>query len=157
MSDPEGNFTIAIGISGLAEAFGFGAGEALMFVIDDNLNMGLYHTPGYKGWLVPTASIGINISFSGADTIDDLEGTSAGMGGSYDWGFNVGIEGNTAVTKEDENIFILDINLGIGAGLLPGELHANLEYTDFIWKKYNNPPSAIPSVKKGKNQNIESK
>lgn len=142
--DPTGHFTVAIGFAAMAEAFGFGAGEAIMFVFDFEGNCGFYHNPAYKGGPIPAASAGGQLSISWADTIYDLEGALTGGGGSLDVGGSVGVDVNIGGVDKNDPYAIIDISYGIGASIIAGEGHANLEYTDLLWTNNENPNESEP-------------
>ena len=120
--DPRGLWTGGIGLGGTAGAGGAVGGSAIL-VFDGHGNIGVVESGGGGGMGGINASGASLFQVTNADSIYDLKGFSTQTGGSFGEGFSVGGEyvigpGYTGV----------NINVGIGGGLSPAELHSVVEY-----------------------------
>ena len=121
--DPSGFVAIALGL-GAGAAFGSGITGSVQLVIDDKGNVGIItYISAQAG--TPNLSWGGVLSISNADTIYDLEGASYVVGGSAGLSVGGGLEFAYA-TSPLSGKDVVAINISVGLGKLPVELHANV-------------------------------
>ena len=91
--DPWGLWTAGIGVTFSAGA-GSGGGRQIMFVWDDDGNVGISSTEFFGAYAGLSASVTVTGQFTTADTIRDLRGWSWSGGASYSFpgGYTVGAE-----------------------------------------------------------------
>jgi hypothetical protein len=87
-TDPYGSLTIGVGLAGSAW-WRWGVSGSILFVVDDKGNFGVLVSRGGGRFIgSPGAGGGAQVQVTGADTIFDLEGGAAQIGGSV--GFMAG-------------------------------------------------------------------
>lgn len=138
-TDPYGWWTISI--PGIVFEGGAGGGVevSIAFVIDGHGNACIVWSVGGGGYGGIAGSGGLQIQWTSADTIFDLEGWSSQSGGSTDVpniyvgraGFHTGIEYILGFNNQYHGI---NINLGLGMGIGPLELHSVIMVTNMIWQ-----------------------
>ncbi|MEW6142995.1 MAG: RHS repeat-associated core domain-containing protein [Chloroflexota bacterium] len=140
-TDPEGWWTFGFGFQ-IGGGAGGGVGFAILFVIDLEGNVGVLWSAGGGGYGGVSGSGGVQFQTTSANTINDLEGVSTQVGGSTELpnvaigraGVSVGGELVTGPAKSGGSYTGVNVNIGVGGGLGPAELHGNVEKSGFWWK-----------------------
>ena len=104
-------------------AFGFSVGVGMGIAIDGKGNVG-YVCYVNLGAGTPNLSAGASWTYTTAPTIYDLAGTSYSAGGSAGEGVSLGVDVGTFYDAQGEQQ--TSVSGGIGIGLTPIELHANV-------------------------------
>jgi RHS repeat-associated protein len=120
--DPRGLWTVGVGLGGTAGA-GAAVSGSVLVVFDGHGNIGFAESAGGGGMGGINASGGLMFQVTTADTIYNLKGFSTQTGGSF--GEPISIGGEYIIGNGYTGV---NINVGIGGGLTPGELHSVLEY-----------------------------
>ncbi|HID69313.1 MAG TPA: RHS repeat-associated core domain-containing protein, partial [Desulfobacterales bacterium] len=121
--DPMGLWTIGVDISGSAGAL-LGFTEGVTFAIDDNLNVAAIPHAGGGVLVGASASGALQLQITNADTVSDLGGYSASIGGSLG-----GPIGATGEWIDGDGYSGINIGAYAGLGLLPVSMHRNVEYS----------------------------
>ncbi len=118
--DPNGLLVVGFGAE-YAGSIGARGAEGVQIIIDKNFNLGIMRYTAIGGGLVAKASSSLTGSFTfGADTIDDLVGTSSGVGASGGNGFSGG--GDVSFGKTEDGRFVTQITVSGGLGVSPAPL-----------------------------------
>lgn len=122
-TDPSGFWTIAFGVD-VAIAFGFGVTVMpFQIAIDDDGNVGFFVCGSWQAG-TPNLSVAGVWSISNGDTIYDIKGQCYAAGGSIGEGASGGLEVSYA-TSELSGKNVVTVNISLGAGAIPAELHVN--------------------------------
>lgn len=126
--DPAGLWTFHITGSGMA-SFGWSGVRQSGIVIDDDGNIGWMNTTGI-GVGTPGASLGVSIGLTNADTIYDLVGVGASVGGSYTAGLMIGVDLLFGTQRNGALLFGIEATGGASVpSFIPAEIHTHVTHT----------------------------
>jgi len=121
--DPTGMWTFSIGVSGQGGVLGgaqAGLGVTVSHSEENGLQLGGYASTGGGGYFSVGASINLDISVSGNDSIADTSGFSKEYGGTVGLGPGVGVSVNIPMTEDSESKAKPIYTLSIGLSANPG-------------------------------------
>jgi len=122
-TDPTGMWTFSIGVSGQGGVLGgaqAGLGVTVSHSEENGLQLGGYASTGGGGYFSVGASINLDISVSGNDSIADTSGFSKEYGGTVGLGPGVGVSVNIPMTEDSESKAKPIYTLSIGLSANPG-------------------------------------
>ena len=127
--DPRGFFAIAVGVTGSAGAVsgvGLGSGIVIGYSKKCGFTSGRYKTGSIGSHIGMSASLGVSLTvFPGADSVNDMAGTTSNAGGSGKALLGGGVEVSVPLDGNIRGIGI-SISGGVGAG---GEGHVTISHT----------------------------
>ena len=137
-TDPTGWWTLGFGLN-LNFGAGAGGSGSIMIVFDGHGGIGFVYSGGGGGFGGIGASLTVQGQWTSAERVQDLVGTCVQTGASYDWGVNVGGEWIAA-----DNYQGVNVGVGLGASLVPVEMHSNIETAGVATIRDTRPQAQFP-------------
>jgi len=131
-TDPSGWWTFGISINIMC-GFGAGVNLSIGLFFDGKGDVGSVMTIGGGGEGGAVLSGGVQFQYTGADTLNKLQGTSNQSGFSINPDvvpLNIGLENVLGLDKENKQVYEgVNINIGIGVGT-PFEMHSTMDQSE---------------------------